>query len=96
MNMNDKKGGKLNMFKPTIVEDSTALHSAGVHNVGKDTFADLKALYVYICSLKNPQHFEFSSIFTMRYICNNSVRKYNHIIKCKLGVCQDFVILFKG
>ena len=58
--MNDKKGGKLNMFKPSIVEDVTKPHSAGVPNVGKDSFTDLKALNVYICSSKNPQHFAFS------------------------------------
>ena len=46
MNMNDKKVGKLSMFKPTIVDDGAKLHSAGVPNVGKDTFTDRKALSV--------------------------------------------------
>ena len=58
--MNDKKGGKLHMFKPTIVEDGNTPHSAGVPNVGKDSFTDLKAMNVYICSSNKKQHFAFS------------------------------------
>ena len=48
MILNDNKGGKLKMCKPTMVEDDTKPHSAYAPNVAKDIFTDCNGLYVYI------------------------------------------------